>query len=67
MAVQAVAAEAAGTMRVVQAASLSEAELQECTARPRIDFTSILGTVSRCWGHKQQAAVGSEVECGLLH
>eukprot|EP00887_Chlorella_sp_A99_P006182 scaffold3.g6182.t1 len=33
-------------MRVLRANAFSEAELRECTARPRIDFASILSTVS---------------------
>ena len=32
-------------MKVYNASGMSEAELAEVTARPRIDFTSILGTV----------------------
>ena len=42
---QAIAAEAGSAMKVYNASGMSEAELAEVTARPRIDFTSILGTV----------------------
>ena len=42
--VQAVAAPA-GAMKVLQAQELDEQQLLRATARPRIDFTSILGTV----------------------
>jgi len=34
------------SIKVYQAAALTEEQLKEVTARPRIDFTSILGTVS---------------------
>lgn len=46
---QAAAAPAASEtgMRVLQASTLSVAQLDELTARPRVDFTSILGTVCR--------------------
>ena len=36
------------SLRVVSAADLSQQELQELTARPRIDFASILDTVGPC-------------------
>ena len=35
-------------IKVYQAASLTEQELKEVTARPRVDFTSILQTVRQC-------------------
>jgi hypothetical protein len=37
-------------MKVLQAQELDEQQLQQATARPRIDFTSILGTVRRVQG-----------------
>ncbi len=50
--VSAVAAAAPTTQRLKMytAADMDEAELQRCTARPRIDFESILSTV-RHGGH----------------
>lgn len=46
--VQAVAAPQSSAMRVYQAAAMDASQLAKVTARPRIDFTSILGTVSLC-------------------
>jgi histidinol dehydrogenase len=42
----AVAAQQGSSLRCVDAAAMSEAELMQVLARPRIDFTSILSTVS---------------------
>ncbi len=33
------------TIKIYDASSLSAQQLKEITARPRVDFTSILGTV----------------------
>lgn len=43
---QAVAALEAPEMKVYRASQMSAAELKEATARPRVDFSSILGSVS---------------------
>jgi hypothetical protein len=43
---QAVAAPQAPEMKVYRASQMSAAELKEATARPRVDFSSILGSVS---------------------
>lgn len=43
-------------MKVFQAESMDEAALREFTSRPRIDFTSILGTVSGPRGGAGKAA-----------
>lgn len=45
--VNAVAMEAPSTLRTYQYSKLNPAELKQVLARPRIDFTSILNTVSR--------------------
>ena len=58
-------------MRVVTAGDLSQAQLSSLTARPRIDFASVLDTVR--WLHLLQAVVqrqayGSALRVGLnLH
>lgn len=43
----AVAAPQSSAMRVYQAASMDDNQLEEFTARPRIDFSSILSTVGQ--------------------
>lgn len=43
----AVAAPQSSTMKVYKAASMDGKQLEEFTARPRIDFSSILGTVGQ--------------------
>jgi hypothetical protein len=45
--VLAVAAPQSSTMKVYKAASMDGKQLEEFTARPRIDFSSILGTVGQ--------------------
>jgi hypothetical protein len=47
-------------LKTVSADNLSDGEIKSLLARPRIDFTSILNTVSRsCWTAHQPAAAGA--------
>ena len=46
--VQAVTAERLSTLKTYRASELSTAQLLALTARPRIDFSSILDTVRLC-------------------
>lgn len=46
----------ANAMRVYKAGEMAEAQLREFTARPRIDFNSILSTVSNWCGTRIMAA-----------
>lgn len=61
--VQAVAAPAS-PMKVFQAESMDEAALREFTSRPRIDFTSILGTVG---GPGGVGSLGCHRRCRCCH